>query len=135
MKLLIPIIKSTMNKIYYIVLLIVSSFSVFSQTNSLNEQLPVFPDCENTILEKQEACFYNTIQNFFFENFKVPVDLSDSDYKGNVVALFETDTLGRFRVIYVDALTEGLKKETKRIFELLPEVESATYSGRKTTTL
>lgn len=102
-----------------------------SQISSTSEQLPVFSDCESTTLDKQEACFYNTIQNFFFDNFKVPESEVESNYKGNVVALFETDTLGEFKVIYVDALTEDLKKETKRIFGLLPKVKPATYSGRK----
>ena len=131
MKLQIQITKSIMKKIHFIVFIFLLGFSLQAQINTSNEQLPVFPDCESATLDKQEACFYNTIQNFFFENFKVPESESGSVFKGNVVALFETDTLGQFKVIYVDALTEDLKNETKRVFELLPKVKPATYSGRK----
>ena len=131
MKLLIQITNLDMKKIYYIILFLVTGVSLQAQINSSNEQLPLFLNCEEVTSDKYEACFYNTIKDFFFENFKVPEETSNSNFKGNVIALFETDTLGQFKVIYVDALTEDLKKETKRIFDMLPKVKPATYSGRK----
>jgi len=105
-------------------------FQLNAQVSS-QEQLPVFPVCKGVSLNTQEACFYNTIQDFFFENFKVPQELQQNNYQGSVVALFETDTLGTFKVIYIDAISEDLKTETIRVFKALPRVNSATYSGRK----
>jgi hypothetical protein len=105
-------------------------FQLNAQVSS-QEQLPVFPVCKGVALNTQEACFYNTIQDFFFENFKVPQELQQNNYQGSVVALFETDTLGTFKVIYIDAISEDLKTETIRVFMALPRVNSATYLGRK----
>jgi hypothetical protein len=105
-------------------------FQLNAQVSS-QEQLPVFPVCKGVALNTQEACFYNTIQDFFFENFKVPQELQQNNYQGSVVALFETDTLGAFKVIYIDAISEDLKTETIRVFMALPRVNSATYLGRK----
>lgn len=119
-----------MKNYIYILLFFLSIFRLNAQV-SQQEQLPKFPVCESVSMEEQEACFYNTIQNFFFDNFKVPENLQNENYKGNVVALFETDTLGAFKVIYIDAITEDLKTETKRVFNTLPKVSAATYSGRK----
>jgi hypothetical protein len=119
-----------MKNYIYIVLLFLSVFRLNAQISS-QEQLPVFPTCQGVTSSAQEACFYNTIQDFFFENFKVPENVVKDNYVGNVVALFETDTLGAFKVIYIDAISEDLKLETIRVFDSLPKVSSATYSGRK----
>ena len=119
-----------MKNYIYIILFSLSVSSLKAQISS-QEQLPVFPSCQGVASETQEACFYNTIQDFFFENFKVPEDLQKVNYNGSVVALFETDTLGAFKVIYIDAISEDLKTETTRVFDALPKVSSATYLGRK----
>jgi hypothetical protein len=119
-----------MKNYIYIVLLSLSVFNLNAQISS-QEQLPVFPVCQTATIDAQEVCFYNTIQDFFFENFKVPENLQKDNYNGSVVALFETDTLGAFKVIYIDAISEDLKTETTRVFDALPKVSSATYSGRK----
>ena len=57
-----------MRKIYSL-LLLVFGFTTFAQ-NSSNEQFPKFPDCVNAIGNQQESCFYNTLQNYFYNNFK-----------------------------------------------------------------
>ena len=46
-----------------------------SAQNSTNEQFPVFSECENAIGKQQESCFYTTIQNYFYNNYKVPQEL------------------------------------------------------------
>ena len=53
-----------MRKIYCLLLLFVG-FATFAQHSS-NEQFPMFPDCVNAIGKQQESCFYNTIQNYFY---------------------------------------------------------------------
>ena len=115
----------------YILLLLVFGFTTFAQTSS-REQFPLFSECEASVLDQQEACFYNTIQNFVYTNYKVADDVKSANFKGNVIALFEVDTTGTFKILYIDAPYESLKTETKRVFELLPKVKPATYSGRKT---
>ena len=112
-------------------LIAIIGFSAFAQTNT-NEQFPVFPDCANAMSNQQEGCFYTTIQNFFYTNYKVPQELQASNYKGNVMVLFEVDTIGAFKVLYIDAAHESLKTETKRVFQTLPKVVPAKYSGKPT---
>ena len=58
--------------------------------------------------------------------------VSNENYKGEVVVLFEVDTTGLFKVIYVDAMYDTLKTEVKRVFSTFPKIEPATYNGRKT---
>ena len=79
-----------MRKIYCLLLLFVG-FATFAQHSS-NEQFPIFPDCVNAIGKQQESCFYNSIQNYFYNNFKVPQELQEQNYKGTVIAVFEVDT-------------------------------------------
>ena len=73
-----------------------------------------------------------TIKNYFYNNFKVPQELQEQNYKGTVIAVFEVDTVGNFKVLYTDAAHESLKKEAARVFESLPKVSPATYAGKPT---
>ncbi|HSD13454.1 MAG TPA: hypothetical protein VLB74_02260 [Flavobacterium sp.] len=81
-------------------------------------------------VSQQEACFYNTLQNFVYTNFKVPQSVTDKNFKGSVIALFEVDTTGTFKVLYADAPYPELSEETKRVFSLLPKIEPSKYDGR-----
>ncbi|EAZ95452.1 hypothetical protein FBBAL38_07120 [Flavobacteria bacterium BAL38] len=119
-----------MKKIYYLLLLIFG-WSTFAQ-NSSNEQFPLFSECKTAELNQQESCFYSTIQNYFYSNYKVPQEIQEQNYKGTVIAVFEVDTIGKFKVIHIDAAHESLKNEAKRVFESLPKVSPATYSGKPT---
>ena len=93
-----------------------------------NEKFPTFEVCENVSEVEKESCFYNTIQNFVYSNFKVSGE--DANVVGAIHAVFEVDTLGSFKPIYIDAPSSELKKETERIFKELPKVKPATFSGR-----
>ncbi|MBC7438766.1 MAG: gliding motility protein RemB, partial [Flavobacterium sp.] len=104
---------------------------LFSQ-NQNSEQFPTFPNCENKNGAELENCFYNQIQNFVFNNFKVPENLKQNNYKGIAIVLFEVDTIGVFKVQYVDAVYPELIAESKRIFSTLPNIKPATYSGKPT---
>lgn len=112
-----------MKKIFYLFLL--AGITVFGQES--NEKLPVFQECEKATQEEQESCFYNTIQTFVYNNFKVP---EGDTSKGNIYAVFEVDTTGTFKPLYIDAPTKELKSETENIFSQLPKVRPASYSGR-----
>jgi len=117
-------------KLLFIFLLLSSSFA-FSQ-NQNSEQFPAFPNCENKIGAEIENCFYNQIQNFIFNNFDVPDNLKQNTYKGTAVVLFEVDTLGVFKVQYVDAVYPELIAESKRVFSTLPKIKPAVFSGKPT---
>lgn len=117
-------------KLLFTFLLLSSSFA-FSQ-NQNSEQFPAFPNCENKIGAEIENCFYDQIQNFIFNNFKVPDNLKQNNYKGTAVVLFEVDTLGVFKVQYVDAVYPELIAESKRIFSTLPKIKPAVFSGKPT---
>ena len=115
------------------VFFVILGYCTFAQTNP-REQFPQFPECVVSIANEQEACFYNTLQNYIFANYKVTDDAKLANFKGTVIALFEVDTTGTFKVIYIDAPYESLKLETKRVFSALPKIKPATYSGRPTYT-
>jgi hypothetical protein len=95
------------------------------------ERFPVFPACEGLEFSALETCFYNEVQTFVYDNFKVP-DALKSSFKGNVIVLFEVTDQGSFKVIYVDAVDESLVAESKRVFGQMPKINPATYNGNPT---
>lgn len=118
-----------MKKVLFLLFLI-SQFA-FSQIGN-QEKFPVFPACENTFDKDLETCFYNQIQDFVFQNFQVPEIAKQNNFKGRVITLFEIDTAGVFKVLYVDAMYPELVAETKRVFLAMPKIKPATYNGNPT---
>lgn len=113
------------------VLFFLNAFFAFSQTRS-SEKFPVFPNCEDLSDKELENCFYFQLQDFVFNNFQVPDDLKQNNYKGTIKLLFEVDTTGTFKVQYVDAIYPELVKESKRIFGMLPKIKPPTFNGNPT---
>lgn len=105
---------------------------IYSQEKSQREQFPVFPDCESLQSRELELCFYNQLQDFVFNNFKVPQEITQKEYKGNVIVLFEVDTTGAFKVQYVDANDLSLVEESRKVFGMLPKIKPPTYNGNPT---
>lgn len=105
--------------------------SVFSQVGN-QEKPPVFEACQNTLNQELENCFYNQLQDFVYHNFQVPETAKQNNFKGKIIALFEVDTTGTFKVLYVDAVDASLIDETKRVFSALPKISPATYNGKPT---
>ena len=118
-------------KFLFLLIFAFNSLIALSQ-NKFAEQFPVFPNCETQTKATIETCFYDQIQKFIFENFQVPKSSAGKDFKGSVIVLFEVDSLGVFRVQYVDALTPELISESKRVFAKLPKIKPASYNGRST---
>jgi hypothetical protein len=112
-------------------LIIILCFQCFAnaQSETTNEKPPIFDDCKEEALENLQNCFDNKVFNLLFTDFKVPENLSEDNYKGEVVILFEVDKEGVFRVMYVDATYKELKTEAIRVFNTFPKVEPATYNG------
>ncbi|MBG6060411.1 hypothetical protein IWX83_000174 [Flavobacterium sp. CG_9.1] len=132
--------KISMNKGWLALFLIMYSFiisaqeitSVTVQSSNSAERFPIFSDCLNLQVKVLESCFYNQVQDFVFTNFEVPDRLKQNDFQGNVKVLFEVDSNGAFKVIYIDATEKELIQETKRVFGKFPKIQPATYSGKPT---
>ncbi|NRD18979.1 gliding motility protein RemB [Winogradskyella eckloniae] len=106
----------------------------YAQTISTYEKPPVFKDCDTMAVEQLKSCFNFTLNSFIYENFKVPQIVKDQSYNGDVQILFEVTNTGKFKIIYADAIYDELKTESKRVFDLLPEIAPATYNGNPTFT-
>ncbi|WP_298899451.1 gliding motility protein RemB [uncultured Psychroserpens sp.] len=109
------------------------SFGILSAQNvSTFEKPPIYPGCESEPIDELKTCFNNKINTEIFSSFKVPQIVTDDNYKGELNVLFEIDKEGKISVLYIDAVYEELKEETKRFFESLPKVVPATYNGKPT---
>lgn len=115
-------------------LLIILVFSFFSNAQNVStyEKPPVFSQCDSLAVSELKSCFNYTLNNFIFQNFKVPEVVSEEDYSGNIQVLFEVNKEGTFQVLYVDAIYDELKEESKRVFKTLPKIKPATYNGKPT---
>lgn len=118
-----------MKKGIYILSLLLSSVYLQAQKASEREQFPVFQNCEGKQSKELEACFYYQLQDFVYNNFKVPQNIETQNASGNVIVLFEVNQEGVFKVQYVDAYDIALKEEAVRVFGALPKVKPATYNG------
>ena len=115
----------------FLFLAVISNAQV-SQKNT--ERFPVFPSCENLEFQALEACFYNQVQDFVYNNFTIPENLKQNNFKGNIIVLFEVDDSGNFKVTYVDAVDQALVAESKRVFDKMPKITPATFNGNPTYT-
>lgn len=121
-----------MNKLIVILSFFVGWVANAQRENTISEKFPVFPECENQQGTELETCFYNTVHDFVFNNFKVSDELQGKNYKGNVIVLFEVTSEGKFVVQYVDANEKELIEESKRVFALLPKITPPSYNGNPT---
>ena len=118
-----------MKKLFLLIFICIQ-FGGYAQNVSNYEKSPVYPGCESQSYVNLKACFNNKINQFIFENFKVPSIVSDDSYGGDIKVLFEVDKEGKISVIYADAVYEELKDEAIRVFNELPKVEPGTYNGK-----
>ncbi|MBD0824837.1 gliding motility protein RemB [Aestuariibaculum marinum] len=119
-------------KQFIILLFVCLQYSVYAQNELYYEKPPVFSSCDSVAVSELQKCFDANVYNHIYNTFQVPQKVTDDAYKGDIVVLFEVDTLGAFKVVYVDAMYEELKTETKRVFSQFQKVLPATYNGRKT---
>ena len=96
------------------------------------EKYPVFSSCETVAAADSKDCFKQTLIAKIKTEFKIPQDILDTNYKGDMVVLFEVTKDGVFKVINITAVSEALREELKRVFDELPKVKPATYNGRPT---
>lgn len=119
-------------KRFVVLVLLLVQYSLYSQNNPFTEKPPVFPNCDTLTIEALQSCFDSEVLNHINTNFIVPEKVLKDNYKGETVVLFEVDTTGQFKVLYVEAMYNELKTEVNRVFSLLPKVTPATYNGRNT---
>lgn len=96
------------------------------------EKYPVFESCQGQSGEVLAVCFNNTLQQFFYQNFESPEVISNENYTGQMVILFEVTAEGDFKVLYIDAAYQELKDEVNRVFGQLPQIDPATYNANPT---
>ncbi|HOD09519.1 MAG TPA: gliding motility protein RemB, partial [Flavobacterium sp.] len=106
-----------MKKIIALLFLLMAFISNAQENSSISERFPVFPDCEGQQNTSLETCFYNQVHDFVYNNFKVSEALTEKQYKGSVIVLFEVTDEGKFVVQYVDANEADLITESKAVFE------------------
>mgnify|MGYP007014079896 CR=1 FL=1 len=120
-------------KQFFLFLTLSLSLCVSAQNNAIRyEKYPVFEECSDVTIDLLEDCFNHTLQDFIYNNFKVPEVVGSENYKGDVNILFEVTKEGEFKVLYADGIYNELKEEAKRVFGLLPKIEPATYNGSPT---
>lgn len=98
----------------------------------LPEHFPVFPDCASLQETALENCFYKNVQLLIFQNFQVPENLKNNNYKGEIKTLIEVDKKGDFKVIYVSSDEESLIEETHKVFNNFPTIIPSAYNGNPT---
>ncbi len=108
------------------------SLNVFTQDLQDYEKSPVFPECESVSIKELKTCFNQQVAQFVYHNFNIPQIVTDDNYNGSIVVLFEVDANGNFVVLYVDAIYNELKTEANRVFATLPKIKPATYNGKPT---
>lgn len=96
------------------------------------ERFPVFLNCKDLQQHELEKCFYNEVQQFVYQNFKVSEKLKRNNYKGTVNVLFEVDASGKIKILFVNSNDEELIAETKRVFGNFPTIGPPTYNGNPT---
>ena len=119
-----------MIKFYPLLILLFPFFGLSQTFQGDPERFPRFAECESVDFEQEKACFNSVLKKKVRENFRLPKVVSEEDYKGEVVVLFEVSREGNFKINYVDAAYPELKEEINRIFDTLPQVSPATYNSR-----
>jgi len=111
-------------------LLVLVCLPIAAQTTTATfEKYPVFPECENEPITTLQNCFETTLRSKVYSNFNIPAIVAEEDYTGKVAVFFEVTKDGEFKVLYVDAIYNELKEETRRVFEELPKIKPATYNS------
>lgn len=118
-----------MKRFFSVLLILACLPAVAQKVSGTFEKYPVFPECDNQTIDNLQNCFDATLRSKVFSNFKVPKVVAEENYTGNVSVFFEVTKKGEFKVLYVDAMYNELKEETRRVFESLPQIKPATYNS------
>lgn len=114
-----------MKRIILKFLLLLFSISAFSQV----EKYPVFEACISTEVSQLATCFKNQVKEKVIQEFKIPENVKNENFRGNIQIVFSVNTDGNFKVIYVNSPYKELKEEVERVFTTLPVVRPASYNN------
>ena len=117
-----------MKRIVLFVILLTTTYD-YAQTLLSYEKSPVFKECNSVEVDQLKSCFNYNLNSFIYKNFKTPQIVIDESYVGDIKVLFEVNKEGEFRTLYIDAIYDELKIESKRVFDSLPKIKPATYNG------
>lgn len=121
-----------MHKYAVLLISILLAVSVQAQVNpnpSDFEKYPVFPECETVSIADTPNCFNEKLIQFFISNFEMPSKVSEEQYNGEMVMLFEVTPEGVFKLLNTTAVYPELKEEAQHVFDKLPKIQPATYNG------
>jgi len=111
-----------------LLLVLLTTFQVVFSQDNYSEKPPVFPGCENLDIRQTEFCFYNQVQDFVFQNFKVPQAV-EKEYNNQLIVVFQVNNDGSFTVLHVNTPFTELADEAKRVFSVMPKAIPAQYNG------
>ena len=108
-------------KKFFLLFLALIQYQLYAQDTTTYEKPPVFSECQSEDIAALKACFYNQLSQHIYNNFKVPEIVSEENYTGDVVVLFEVDAEGG---------TEKLKL-TRRMLSQVDTESVVTLSNEK----
>ena len=122
-----------MKNLFFCFLLYIVTYFSFAQTSTENKNLfPVFQNCDNSNPKELETCFYDQVQDFIFNNFKLPQSIKPSSFKGAATVLFEVNEAGTFKVLYVDCTNNDLATSCREFFKQFPKAKPPMRNGLPT---
>jgi protein TonB len=127
------------NKKSVILILLLFSFSIFSQEKKLDEdvsfsiieKVPVYPGCKGDNKDLK-TCFSKSIQTLFAENFNsdLPNQINLKGGKYKVFIGFKISSTGEVLNIVVKAPHIKLKEESLRVMNLAPKMIPGEAKGK-----
>lgn len=114
-----------MKKIVVFLVLLIASLS-YGQSQSI----PQFEKCKSVTDEQKQDCFLSTVK----ENIKSRLSPNILNEKGNASAIFVVDTIGQFKLVYVETSSSKIKQEIEAIFSQFEPVQPAFFNKKAITT-
>lgn len=114
-----------MQKNIVAILILFVSWNCFSQA----KKYPVFKECDTIDIMGLQNCFNTSVKSMVLKTFKLPENIKKDQFKGVVNVVFLVDSLGNFRLVYVNSPYKELKSEFENIFKNLPQIKPATYNN------
>jgi TonB family protein len=121
------------------VLFFLTSISLFAQqewgdvnrnTVTLKEIAPVWPGCENTNIDTQNACFDKKLIDHIIKNFKYPAKEYNNNVQGKVILTFFINEQGKPEVTSVSGASKALQEEAKRNILTIPKMKHGLLGGK-----
>ena len=116
-------------------LALISSTGLFAQTdvdskNSVTEEMPVFPGCEDVALDERNACFARHMMMHLARAFEYPDDARKEKIQGKVLLSYVVNKKGNITDVQViKSVHPSIDAEAVRALLSAPQVKPATMNG------